>query len=294
MVTLRAFDSAVASLQTEGEWRGSRGGEALIAGVATALGSGDALVAACHQTGLALACGIEAEEVAANLFAAEPQHDRALQRTGSERTAGGTRRVPLESLAEGVRMHGLGDAQLTGARALVCVVRDDAVDGEDFLEALGIAIEERLPVVFVCENNQHAVPSATRSLYEQARTFDLPSDEVDGMNALAVVSRLARVLDELPSADGPVLLEALTFYPGPAAPAGSGRDALEALRQALVSEARLSLRELAEIHRRADTEVARAVAEVLARTSPGQRVSLPAVPTRPCLLRPATPTRPAR
>jgi TPP-dependent pyruvate/acetoin dehydrogenase alpha subunit len=106
-------------------------------------------------------------------------------------------------------------------RRVLCVVRDAEVEAEDFLEVLGVAIEWRLPVVFVCSYNQYR-PLA------------------------------ARALDEASRCAGPRVVEALTYYPeGSIESLPPACDPVQLLRRHGVAAGVLTPAEFEEVHRAA-------------------------------------------
>jgi TPP-dependent pyruvate/acetoin dehydrogenase alpha subunit len=93
---------------------------------------------------------------------------------------------------------------------------DGATSRGDFHEALNWAAVQRLPVIFVLENNQYAYSTPTNLQYavdpvERARAYGFPGVRVDGNDAEAMfeVTRQARV--RALAGAGPTLIEAITM-----------------------------------------------------------------------------------
>ena len=75
----------------------------------------------------------------------------------------------------------------------------------------------KLPVVFVIENNKYAMgtsverSAATTDFSQRGRSFDIPGEQVDGMDVRAVKAVGDRVLKWVREGNGPYILEMLTY-----------------------------------------------------------------------------------
>jgi pyruvate dehydrogenase E1 component alpha subunit len=103
----------------------------------------------------------------------------------------------------------------------VCVFGDGAANQGTFGETLNIAALWKLPMVFLCENNQWAGGThisrglAARSPHELGEAYGIPHRAVDG-NDIAVMTGAARAaIDHARGGAGPFLLEAMTFRISP-------------------------------------------------------------------------------
>lgn len=279
MARLRSFEAAMDTLDPGGRVPRSFGSEAMVAGITAALQPGDVIVASCHPYALALAAGYDLSVIAELMVTGDARNATTASISPSQvcvrQTTAPSGSSPefAQSLATLASAVSEGRSWLTWAHAIVVVVRDDAIGSEEFLETLGIAIEWSLPMVFVCENNQFVPPTTVRTLYEQARTFDLPSDEVDGMNPMAVASVLRRAIADARSCPGPRAIEMLTFYPPARTPrtrfnrqppgVTRWRDPITQFREAIVSRNLAEVGDLLEIHLCEETEVTRATVSAL-------------------------------
>lgn len=94
---------------------------------------------------------------------------------------------------------------------------DGATNTGQFHEALNFASVQRLPIVFLVENNGYAYSTPThqqfavRDLSERARAYAMPGESVDGNDVLAVIAAVERAVEHARSGQGPVLLECKTF-----------------------------------------------------------------------------------
>ena len=86
-----------------------------------------------------------------------------------------------------------------------------------FHEAANMAAALRLPVLFVCENNEYAeytpraATMAIKDVVERAPAYGMPGQIVDGMDAIAVHEATRQALEAIRSGEGPSFLEAKTY-----------------------------------------------------------------------------------
>lgn len=84
-------------------------------------------------------------------------------------------------------------------------------------EAFNMAMSWKLPVVFICENNNYAMgTSVTRTsnvvdIYKLADAYDMPGDAVDGMSPEDVHNAVLRAVNRAREKGGPTLLEIKTY-----------------------------------------------------------------------------------
>jgi 2-oxoisovalerate dehydrogenase E1 component len=99
---------------------------------------------------------------------------------------------------------------------VVAFFGDGAIAQGAFHEALNLAAVQRLPILFVCENNgysefsafadQHPVP-----VLERARAYGMRAESVDGNDVVAVAELAGQLVDALRDGSGPILLESVTY-----------------------------------------------------------------------------------
>src|SRR5207253_507343 len=86
-----------------------------------------------------------------------------------------------------------------------------------FHEGLNFAAVQRLPVVFVCENNLYGAStsyhqvSLVTDVYRRAEAYGIPGRVVDGMDVLAVHETAGAAIGAARRGDGPTLLECKTY-----------------------------------------------------------------------------------
>lgn len=126
--------------------------------------------------------------------------------------------------------HGIVGAQIgTGAglafaekyrgstNVVLCYFGDGAARQGMLHETFNLAMLWKLPVVFICENNNYAMGTSIErtsnviDIYKLADAYDMPADKVDGMTAEAVHDAVARAVNRARIGDGPTLLEMKTY-----------------------------------------------------------------------------------
>src|SRR5258706_9323050 len=104
-----------------------------------------------------------------------------------------------------------------GDQVCVCYFGDGAVPEGEFHEALNLAALWKLPVIFVCENNRYAMGTsleralAQTEIYKFGRSYNIPSEPVDGMDVLAVRDVIAQAVARARKDGTPSLIEARTY-----------------------------------------------------------------------------------
>ena len=99
----------------------------------------------------------------------------------------------------------------------VCFFGDGAVDEGAFHEALNLAAVWKLPIVFVCENNQYSMGMAVGkawavdNLLPRAAAYNMPGEIVDGMDVITVYEAMKRTAAFVRGGNGPMLLEIKTY-----------------------------------------------------------------------------------
>ncbi|MBI1918313.1 MAG: thiamine pyrophosphate-dependent dehydrogenase E1 component subunit alpha [Planctomycetes bacterium] len=93
---------------------------------------------------------------------------------------------------------------------------DGATEEGVFAETLNFAVLKRLPILFVCENNQYAIHThqsrrqGTPAICQRARAFGMPAEQVDG-DLTGLIQRAREVVAEVRAGGGPAFLEVMTY-----------------------------------------------------------------------------------
>ena len=223
MRMIRVFEESLNGLIAAGEIVGHChqyiGQEAVAVGVCTALRPDDVVTSTHRGHGHVLAKGGDPGRAMAELMGRE---------TGYNRGRGGTMHVADLSLgifgANGIvgagAPMGVGAARVFRDRGLDRVAAvffgDGAINQGVLMESLNLAAIWKLPMLFVCENNQYAVSIAIRDMiaapiHQRAAAFGLAAEAVDGMDARAVHAAAERAVERARSGGGATFLECATY-----------------------------------------------------------------------------------
>lgn len=224
MLLLRRFEEKAGQLYGMQKIRGFChlyiGQEAVAAGCMTATKAEDKFITAYRDHGLAIAKGVSAKSCMAELFG---------KATGCAKGKGGSMHFfgVKENFFGG---HGIVGAQIgTGAglafaekyrgtdNAVLCFFGDGAARQGMLHETFNMAMKWKLPVIFICENNNYAMGTSVErtsnvvDIYKLADAYEMPADSVDGMNPEAVHEAVARAIKRVRAGEGPTLLEMKTY-----------------------------------------------------------------------------------
>jgi pyruvate dehydrogenase E1 component alpha subunit len=102
-------------------------------------------------------------------------------------------------------------------RVVICFFGDGATSRGDWHEGINFAAVSKVPVVYVCNNNQYAYSTplerqmAVENVADRAEAYGLPGEIVDGNDVVAVWAAVTRAIDRARSGQGPTLVECKTF-----------------------------------------------------------------------------------
>jgi pyruvate dehydrogenase E1 component alpha subunit len=224
MLLVRRFEERCAELYSDGRIRGFLhlyvGEEAVAVGVSAALEAEDNVVATYREHGHALARGVKASALMAEMFG---------RVEGCSRGRGGS----MHLFDVGHRFYG-GNAIVGGGlpiaaglaladrlqgtdRVTACFFGEGAMAEGEFHETINLAALWHLPVLFVCENNLYAMGTALErsesatDLALKAASYGVASWTVDGMDVEAVEDASRRAALAIRAGGGPCFLEARTY-----------------------------------------------------------------------------------
>jgi pyruvate dehydrogenase E1 component alpha subunit len=224
MMLMRRFEEKSAQLYGQQKIKGFChlyiGQEAVVAGTMSALEKDDRLITAYRDHAHALACGIPAREVMAELYG---------KATGCSKGKGGSMHM-FSKEHNFFGGHGIVGGQIPlgagiafadmyrgGKQVTVCYFGDGAVRQGALHETFNMAMLWKIPVIFVIENNGYAMgtsverTSNVEELYKIGLAYDMPSESVDGMRTEDVHESIARAAERCRKGDGPSLLEIRTY-----------------------------------------------------------------------------------
>ena len=196
------------------------GQEAIAAGCMTATIPDDPFITGYRDHGLALAKGTTPNACMAELYG---------KATGCSKGKGGSMHF-FDVKNKFFGGHGLVGAQIgTGAglafaeqykgtsNVVLCFFGDGAARQGILHETFNMAMLWKLPVVFICENNNYAMGTSIQrtsnivDIYKLADAYEMPADKVDGMSPESVHESVARAVKRAREGDGPTLLELKTY-----------------------------------------------------------------------------------
>jgi acetoin:2,6-dichlorophenolindophenol oxidoreductase subunit alpha len=102
-------------------------------------------------------------------------------------------------------------------KILLCFFGDGASNEGEFHETLNMASIWKLPVVFVCDNNQYGMSmSVERSMNipyiaQRACAYGISGNTVDGNDVLSVYNAISQAVEKVRKGDGPVIVENITY-----------------------------------------------------------------------------------
>ena len=224
MLLLRRFEEKAGQMYGMQKIRGFChlyiGQEAIAAGCMTATNPDDIFITAYRDHGLAIAKGVSAKSCMAELFA---------KATGCSKGKGGSMHFfgVKEKFFGG---HGIVGAQIgTGAglafaeqyketdNVVLCFFGDGAARQGMLHETFNMAMLWKLPVIFICENNNYAMGTSVKrtsnvmDIYKLADAYEMPGDQVDGMQPETIHDAVARAVKRAREKGGPTLLEIKTY-----------------------------------------------------------------------------------
>lgn len=224
LVLLRRFEDRVYHLFLQGELAGTlhqyQGQEAVAVGVCDNLQATDWITSTHRPHGHALAKGVSARAAMAELYGKE---------TGCCRGKGGSMHFgdPAVGMLPAIAIVGGGNTVVTGlglafklrrsSQVAVCFFGDGATNEGAFHEGLNFAAVQKLPIVFVCENNLYGASTAyhqvspVKDVAERAAAYRVPAQIVDGMDVLAVRRATSQAVAAAREGKGPTLLECKTY-----------------------------------------------------------------------------------
>jgi len=224
MLRIRAFEEKCAELYSAGKIRGFLhlyiGEEAVAAGIMPALTAEDAVVATYREHGHALARGLSAESVMAEMFG--KQEGCSSGRGGSMHLFDVTQRFYGGNAIVGGGLPiavglALADKMQQRKRVTVCFFGEGAVAEGEFHECMNLAQLWKLPVLFLCENNLYAMGTAlSRSesdtdLVTKAASYNMAATTVDGMDVEAVYRAAQEAVAAIKHSGSPYFLELRTY-----------------------------------------------------------------------------------
>jgi pyruvate dehydrogenase E1 component alpha subunit len=279
MQLIRQFElMAEEKYKMEGKIRGFFhayvGQEAIAAGCMTATKPEDSFITAYRDHGLAIAKGVSVDSCMAELYG---------KATGCAKGKGGS----MHFFGKDVNFfggHGIVGAQIgTGAglafaekymdtdNVVLCFFGDGAARQGILHETFNLAMLWKLPVIFICENNNYAMGTSVErtsnviDIYKLADGYEMPADTINGMSPEEVHEGVGRAVKRAREKGGPTLLEIKTYrYKGHSisdpqkyrtkeeVDEYKGKDPIQMIRKTILDGKMATEKELGEIDKRID------------------------------------------
>ncbi len=196
------------------------GQEAVVVGMQSAQRPDDQVITAYREHGHMLACGMDPKAVMSELTG---------RASGYSKGKGGSMHM-FSAEKKFYGGHGIVGAQVPlgtglafankyrGSDAVsITYFGDGASNQGQVYEAFNMAELWKLPVVYVIENNQYAMgtsverSSAETHFFKRGASFNIPGEQVDGMDAEAVHAAATKALEWCRAGNGPIILEMKTY-----------------------------------------------------------------------------------
>ena len=224
MLLIRRFEEKSAEVYVAGKIGGFChlyiGQEAVGVGAISAIRQDDYVLASYREHGLALAKGMSARSIMAELFGKATgcskgkggsmhMFDKSLGFLGGHAIVGG--QIPLATGTAFATKY-LGTDQVT-----LCFFGEAAVNQGAFHESLNMAQLWKLPCIYICENNQYGMGTSLKramslsDIAEKGCAYQMASEFVDGMDVLAVRNATMRAVERARKDYLPTLLEIRTY-----------------------------------------------------------------------------------
>jgi pyruvate dehydrogenase E1 component alpha subunit len=224
MVLIRLVEEEAAKLYQQGKIGGFLhlyiGQEAVSTGLISARLPKDRVITAYRDHGVAINCGLSANEVVAELMG---------KATGCSKGKGGSMHMADVKknfwgghaivgahlpIASGLA---LGDKMQGSDAVTICMFGDGATNIGYFHEALNLSKVWNLNVLWVVENNQYGMgttierASAVSEMRQKAEGYGMTNSRVDGMDVMAVRQATLQAIEQIRAGGGPYFLEVITY-----------------------------------------------------------------------------------
>jgi pyruvate dehydrogenase E1 component alpha subunit len=224
MVIIRRLEERSAELYQQGKIGGFLhlyiGQEAVSTGLISARQPQDRVITAYRDHGVAINVGIPAKEVMAELLGKATGTSKgkggSMHLADVERNFWGGHAVVGAHLPIAAGL-ALGDQYQKKDGVTICMFGDGATNIGFFHEALNLSKVWNLPVLWVCENNQYGMgtaverASAVPEMRQKADGYNIPNDQIDGMDVMKVREASLEILEKIRSGEGPYFLEIITY-----------------------------------------------------------------------------------
>lgn len=224
MLRIRKFEEKVGDLVSKGEIKTPChlyiGEEAVAVGVCSALEKEDFVFGNHRSHGHYIAKGGDIKKLMAEIFC---------KKGGCSKGKGGSMHIvapeigllgtpPIVAASIPIAVGAALSSTLREENQVaVSFFGDGATNEGAFYESLNFASLKKLPVIFVCENNQYSThlpiskTLADTNIAKKAEIFDMPGFQIDGNNVIEVFQTAKKAIERALQGKGPTLIECLTY-----------------------------------------------------------------------------------
>jgi len=196
------------------------GQEAVVTGLQAALAPGDQVITAYRDHGHMLACGMDPKGVMAELTGRATGYSKgkggSMHMFSREKNFFGGHGIVGAPAPLGTGLAFSNKYKKNGAITLT-YFGDGAANQGQVYESFNMAELWKLPVVYAIENNQYAMgtsverSSAETHFYKRGASFNIPGEQVDGMDVEAVFEAGKKAIAWCRAGNGPTILELKTY-----------------------------------------------------------------------------------
>ena len=224
MIKIRNFELAVEKNFQLGHIYGTAhlaiGQEAVAAGAMAAIKEKDLITSTHRGHGHCIAKGADLKLMMAEIFGRSTGYckgkggsmhiaDISAGNLGANGIVGGSAGI---ATGAALAVKKLGSGQI-----VICFLGDGALNEGLWHEAVNMASIWKLPVIYLCENNQYGmgmpIKKATNldKLSDRAKGYNIEGLTIDGNDVLAVYETVSKISSDVRAGKGPVLLECITY-----------------------------------------------------------------------------------
>ena len=196
------------------------GQEAIAAGLATGITKEDKVVTAYRQHGVALSRGLSSRSCMAELFGKVTGcvngKGGSMHFFSKEHNYFGGNGIVGAQIPIGTGI-GLAEQYRGTDNLAVCMFGDGAARQGALHESFNMAMTWKLPVLYICENNHYAMGTSVErtsnviDLSVLGSSYQMPSEQVDGMDPVAVHEAFLKAAEHIRAGKGPFYLEIKTY-----------------------------------------------------------------------------------
>jgi pyruvate dehydrogenase E1 component alpha subunit len=196
------------------------GQEAVVVGMEATMTEQDSVITSYRDHGHALVTGMDPKSIMAELTG---------RATGASQGKGGSMHI-FDIPNKFFGGHGIVGAQVPLGTGIAFAMKyqntggvsltyfgDGSVNQGQVYEAFNMASLWKLPVIFICENNEYGMgtsvkrASSSPELSKRGEPFGIPGRQVNGMDVLQVYQAAQEAMEYVRGGNGPILLEMKTY-----------------------------------------------------------------------------------